>query len=61
LLCMEIAARRQRDEQPCCPPGHSALFCASSRHLRSAPSDTGGTRNVRTTWLLVPGRCFRSF
>ena len=45
----------------CCPPRHSVLFCASSRHLKSAPADTGGTRNVRTRWFRVPGRCFRSF
>jgi len=46
---------------PCCPPRHSAVFCASSRHLKSAPADTVGTRNVRMRWFRVLGRRFQSF
>ncbi len=30
-----------KGDQRCCPPRHSALFCASSRHLKSAAARTG--------------------
>ena len=29
---------KYRDDPPCYPPQHSALFCASSRHLSCAPA-----------------------
>ncbi len=49
------------DNPPCCPPRHSAVFCASSRQLGSAPADIGWIRNVRTGWFRVTRRCVRPF